>query len=117
MSEIAVHHDYPLIMIRRKIKCLQAFEYSFEYRLDNLENDFFIQTETGECGIDIHYCTSNNKKGLIHLFSDITTTSKAKGDIYSLTFDIPVGETEAAFYILLCDSIDNDNYFERSDAI
>lgn len=117
ISEIAVHHDYPLIMIRRKIKCSQEFEYSFEYRLDNLENDFFIQTETGERGIDIHYCTPNGKKGVIYLFSDIKATVKVNGDIYSLTVDIPVGETEAAFYILLCDSIDNDNYCERAGEI
>lgn len=114
ISEIAAYHDFPLIMIRRKIKCLREFEYSFEYRLDNSENDLFIHTETGKNGIDIKYSYINGKKGVICLFSDMKSTAKTNGDTYSLTVDIPSGETEVAFYILLYDDIDDDNYLKKA---
>ena len=42
-STIAVHHDCNLIMINRKMHCMQDISYCFEYVLDNIKKDFFIR--------------------------------------------------------------------------
>lgn len=117
ISETAVHHDYSLIMIHRKIKCTRAFTYCFEYCLDNLKNDFSEHTvSAGDC-IDIKYSTFGGQKGNICVFSDKAAEAEASGGICTLGRRIPAGETDIVFYILFCDSINSESYNEKTEEI
>ena len=116
-SQVLVHHDFPLIMIRRKIRCKKAFDYIFEYQLDNREDDFISYNDNIKCGIDIQYKTLDKKKGIICLFSDMKTTAKINGNLYSMTYNLPAGETDICFYILINDSIDNENFTKQSNEL
>lgn len=117
-SVVAIHHDFNLIMINKKIKCEKDSRYLFEYILDG-QGSGFLQQEVScvDGSIAIEYAASHGQRGIIRLFCDKSVTTEIKNHVFSMGCNLKKGEYEITFYLLFCDNLGTKDYMNVSENI
>lgn len=107
-SEIAVHHNHSLIMIKKKIS--KNIKYTFEYVLDDSSGQLLKSAVLVENGVCIDYRIAGGNSGRIQIFADKEVEARICGDVVLLECD---GTDSLTVYILFDGEITKQEVLDR----